>query len=64
VDDADLDTVVRELRERVGEHFGRALHVGLDDDGQVLDALLGELLLQRLEGEARLARACARSLAG
>ena len=30
--------------ERVGEHFGRALHVGLDDDRQLLHAAFGNLL--------------------
>ena len=34
------------------EHFGRALHVGLDDDRQFLHAAFGDLLLQRLEREA------------
>ena len=38
-----------EFRQRIGEHFGRPLHVGLDDDRQLLDAALGHLLLQRLE---------------
>ena len=38
--------------ERVGQHFGRALHVGLDDDRQLLHAAFGHLLLQRLEREA------------
>ena len=52
VDDADLHLLVRQLRERVGEHFGRALHVGLDDDRQLLHAAFGDLRLQRLEREA------------
>ena len=38
--------------ERVGQHFGRALHVGLDDDRQLLHAAFGDLRLQRLEREA------------
>ena len=51
-DDPDLDLLVRQLGERVGEHFGRALHVGLDDDRQLLHAAFGDLLLERLEREA------------
>ena len=50
-DDANLDLVVRQLGQRVGEHFGRALHVGLDDDRQFLHAAFGDLLLERLERE-------------
>ena len=34
------------------EHFGRAAHVGLDDDGQFLDLARLHLLVQLLEGEA------------
>jgi hypothetical protein len=34
-------TFSSELRERVGQHLGRALHVGLDDDRQLLHAALG-----------------------
>ena len=52
VDDADLDLLVRQLGERVGQHFGRALHVGLDDDRQFLHAAFGDLRLQRLERES------------
>ena len=44
--------LVAQLRERVGEHFRRTLHVGLDDDRQLLHAAFGNLLLQRLEREA------------
>ncbi len=51
-DDADLDLLVRQLRQRVGEHLRRALHVGLDDDRQLLDAAFGDLLLQRFERQA------------
>ena len=51
VDDLDLHLVVRQLRQRAGQHFGRALHVGLDDDRQFLDAALGHLLLERLQRE-------------
>ena len=47
-----FDLVVAELRQRVGQHFGRALHVGLDDDRQLLHAAFGDLLLQRLERQA------------
>ena len=39
--------------QRVAEHFGRALHVGLDDDRQLLHAAFGDLRLQRFEGEPR-----------
>ena len=39
-----FDLLVGELRQRVGEHFGRALHVGLDDDRQLLHAAFGDLL--------------------
>ena len=52
VDDADLHALVAQLGERVGEHFGRTLHVGLDDDRQLLHAAFGNLLLQRLERQA------------
>jgi hypothetical protein len=51
VDDPDLDLLVGQLGERVGQHFGRALHVGLDDDRQLLHAAFGDLLLQRFERE-------------
>ena len=50
-DDADLDLLVRQLGQRVGEHFGRALHVGLDDERQLLHAAFGDLLLERFERE-------------
>ena len=40
------------LVQRVGQHFGRALHVGLDDDRQFFHAAFGDLRLQRLEREA------------
>ena len=53
VDDADLDLLVAQLRQRVAEHFGRALHVRLDDDRQLLHAAFGNLRLQRLEREPR-----------
>ena len=35
------------------EHLGRTLHVGLDDDRQLLHVAFGDLLLQRLERQAR-----------
>ena len=44
VDDADLDLLVGQLGQRVAEHFGRTLHVGLDDDRQLLHAAFGDLL--------------------
>src|SRR5258705_2510446 len=56
-DDADLALLLRELRERVGEHFRRALHVRFDDDRQFLDAAFGNLLFQRFERQAAAARA-------
>ena len=52
VDHADLDLVVGELLQRLGEHFGRAAHVGLDDDRQFLDFARLHLLVQLLEREA------------
>ena len=52
VNDADLDLLVGQLGQRVGQHFGRALHVGLDDDRQLLHAAFGNLRLQRLERQA------------
>src|SRR5687767_10195249 len=51
-DDADLDSFVGELRQRIGEHFGRPLHVGLDDERQFLHAAFGDLILQRLQRES------------
>ena len=51
VNDPDLDLLVGQLRQRVGEHLGRSLHVGLDDDRQLLHAAFGDLRLQRLERE-------------
>ena len=52
VDHADLDLVVGELLQGLGEHFGRAAHVGLDDDRQFLDFAGLHLLVQLLQGEA------------
>ena len=57
VDDLDLRLLVRQLAQRVGEHFGRALHVGLDDDGQFFGVAGRELLLQRFEREPSALRA-------
>ena len=54
---ANLDLFVRQLGQRVGQHFGRALHVGLDDDRQFLHAAFGDLRLQRFEREAAALRA-------
>ena len=48
----DLHLVVGKLLQRLGEHFGRAAHVGLDDDGQFLDLARLHLLVQLLQGEA------------
>src|SRR4029453_11698019 len=55
-DDADLHLLVRQLRQRVREHFRGALHVRLDDDRQLLDATFGNLFLERFEREASAAR--------
>ena len=64
VDGADAEWMTRILTlssdsfgERVGEHLDRALHVGLDDQRQLLDPALGDLLLQRLERQAAALRA-------
>ena len=57
VNDPDLHLLVGQLGERVGEHFGRALHVGLDDDRQLFHAAFGDLRLQRLERQPRALRA-------
>src|SRR6266508_3952796 len=56
-DAADLHAIVAELRQRIGEHFRRSLHVRLDDDRQLLHAAFGELGLERLEREPRALRA-------
>ena len=52
VNDSNLDLLVRELGQRVGEDLGRALHVRLDDDRQLFHAAFGDLRLQRLERQA------------
>ena len=52
MDDADLDLVVAQLQQRVGQHFGRALHVGLDDERQVLDAAFRDRVLQRFQRQS------------
>ena len=49
---ADLDLVVGELLQRLGEHFGRSAHVGLEDDGQFLDLARLHLLVQLFERDA------------
>src|SRR5688572_5199194 len=51
-DDANLDLLVRQLGQRIGQHFSGALHVGLDDERKFLDAAFGDLLLERFEREA------------
>ena len=38
-----LTLLVAELGQRVGQHFGRALHVGLEDDRQLLHPAFGNL---------------------
>src|SRR5262245_45651469 len=55
-DDSDLHLLVREFRQRVGEHFRRALHVRLDDDRELLDATFRNLFLERFERQAATAR--------
>src|SRR5688500_3891386 len=50
-DDPDLHLLVGQLRQRVGQHLGRALHVGLDDERELLDAAFRDLLLERFERE-------------
>jgi hypothetical protein len=57
VDDRIFTFSSVELGERVGQHLGRALHVGLDDDRQFLHAAFGDLRLQRLEREPGALRA-------
>ena len=57
MNDAHLDALVAQLGQRIGQHLGRALHVRLDDDGQLLDAAFGDLLLQRFERETAALRA-------
>ena len=51
VQHADAHLVGRELLQRLHDRLGRALHVGLDHDGQLLDVLvglgLGEELVER-----------------
>ena len=42
-----------EFRKCVVQDFDRALHVGLDDERELLDVTGGELLVELLEGEAR-----------
>ena len=49
VDDGELHPLGRELVERVGDRFDRALHVGLDDDAQLLLIGLGHALDEVLE---------------
>ena len=52
VNDANLDLFVRQLGQRIGQHFGGALHVRFDDHRQFFDATLGDLRLERFECEA------------
>ena len=51
-DHAHLHLVVGKLLQRFGQHFGRAAHVGLDDDRQFLDFAGFHLLVQLFQGEA------------
>ena len=53
-----LTLVVAQLGQRVGQHFGRALHVGLDDDRQLLHRRL------RQSAPAAIRASAARRLAG
>src|SRR5712692_8544731 len=54
-DDFQLDLVRRELRQQFAQHFRRALHIGLDDDGQFLDLAGLELFVELVERDARAA---------
>ena len=48
-DDVDADLLGRQLGERVRERLGRALHVGLEDDLELLDLALLDLVEDVLE---------------
>ena len=48
----DADLVVGELLQRVGEHFGRAADVGLEDDVELLDLAFLHLLVELFERHA------------
>src|SRR3989338_4871967 len=53
VDDLELDLVGRETLERVGQRLDGALHVGLEDQPELLHLARLDLLLQPLERDAR-----------
>src|SRR5262249_49006883 len=53
VDHLQLHLVGRQLLERLRESFHRALHVGLEDEPQLLHLARLDLLLQSLERDAR-----------
>ena len=52
VDDLELDLVGGEPLERLGQRLHRALHVGLEDEPQLLDLARLDLLVQVLQGDA------------
>ena len=52
-DDAQLDLVLGQLHELVGHGLDRALHVGLDHQGQLLELALGDRAPEVLEPDLR-----------
>ena len=52
VQHANLDLVVRQLLQRVRQHFGRAADVGLEDDVELLDLAFLQLIVQLIERDA------------
>ncbi len=52
VQQLDLDLFAGESPQQVGDHFHRAAHVALQDDGQLFDAGSLDLLRQAFEREA------------
>ena len=56
VDDVDADLGLVHLVERVLERLDRALHVGLDDEVEVLELALGDTLEQVVERDVLLGR--------
>ena len=51
-DDAQLDLLLGQLLELVGDGLDRALHVGLQDEGQLLELALGDGAAEVLEADA------------
>ena len=52
VQHANLDLVVRQFLKRVGQHFGRAADVGLQNDVQLLGLAFLELIVELFERDA------------